>query len=68
MSGPTRYLVRALGVLAYGLACAGFGLACAGFIYRLSEVPAAHYPLTLLQAVTLPCLAGLVAMVVRAMR
>lgn len=61
MTSPTRYLVRALEVVAYGLACSGL-------IYRLGQVPSASEPLTLLQAVTLLCLVGLVAMVVRATR
>lgn len=51
MIDPTRYLLRALEVI-------GYGLACAWLLYRLSQLPSAHEPLTLLQAVTLMCLAG----------
>jgi hypothetical protein len=61
VTDPTRYLVRALEVVAYALACAGF-------LYVLDQKPGADEPLTRIQAVALIELAGLVFMVVRATR
>lgn len=61
MIDPTRYLLRALEVVLYALACSGF-------LYLLGRTPRAHQPVTLLEVMGLLCLVGLVWMVGRESR